>query len=164
MKTTHRPPVRRFFADRQSRACDSTSQALLFLCLSPRHGQKSNIQGGKLLLEMLAGVPVRASENFLVFAGVPQGPRKTVWRLRESRKSLEKLFGVCGSSARAISSILTLAEVPQTPLSSFSCLRKFRKCSGELFGVCGSSASASGNALAFATPLQGKHFQNDLPS
>ena len=30
-------------------------------------------KGGESLLEMLAGVPQVAAENFLVFAGVPQG-------------------------------------------------------------------------------------------
>ena len=46
-----------------------------------------------------AGNPASASKNFLVFAGVPQVSRETFWRLREFRKSLEKLFGVCGSPA-----------------------------------------------------------------
>ena len=100
-----------------------------------------------------------ASENRPAFAEVPQTPFSPFGCLRKFRKRHFSLFHVCGSPANATFSFWMLAEVPQTSLSPFSCLRKFRKCSGELFGVCGSSASASGNALAFATPLQGKHFQ-----
>ena len=36
---------------------------------------------------------------FEVFAGAPQVPRETFWPLRESRKSHEKLFGLCGNPA-----------------------------------------------------------------
>ena len=50
-----------------------------------------------------------------MLAETPQGPRKTFWRLRESRKGHLLHFDACGSSARAIFPILTLAEVPQTP-------------------------------------------------
>ena len=72
------------------------------------------------------------------------------WPLRESRKYLGKLFGVCGSSASLAGNALAFAGVPQVPRETFWCLREFRKCLGKLFGVCGSSASLAGNALAFA--------------
>ena len=125
--------MRRFFADRQSRACDSTSQALLFLCLSSRYGQKSNIQGGKLLLEMLARVP--------------QVSRETFWCLREFRKCLGKLFGVCGSPASNKKCFSAFAEVPQATKSTFQHLRKFRKSRGKCFGVCGYSRKSCGKCF-----------------
>ena len=54
------------------------------------------------------------SRNFLAFAGAPQVPRETFWRLRESRKSLEKLFGLCGSPASLSENFLAFAGAPQT--------------------------------------------------
>ena len=100
-----------------------------------------------------------ASENRSAFAEVPQTPFSPLGRLRKFRKRHFLLFHACGSSANTTFPFWTLAEVPQTPLFPFSCLRKFRKGHFLHFDACGSSASASGNALAFATPLQGKHFQ-----
>ena len=87
---------------------------------------------------------------FEVFAGVPQVSRETFWRLRESRKSLEKLFGVCGSPASLPENFLAFAGVPQVPRETFWCLREPRKSHEKLFGVCGSPASASENFLVFA--------------
>ena len=128
-----------------------------FLYLSSRYGQKSNIQGGKLLLEMLARVP--------------QVSRETFWCLREFRKSHGELFDACGSSARAIFPILTLAEAPQTPFSPFGRLLKFRKGHFPLFHACGNSARAIFPILMLAEVPQGprktfwrlqhryKHFQ-----
>ena len=87
-----------------------------------------------------AGNPASASKNFLVFAGVPQVSRETFWRLRESRKSLEKLFGVCGSSASLSRNFLVFAGVSQVSRETFWRLRKFRKRQKMLFGICGSSA------------------------
>ena len=76
--------------------------------------------------------------------------RKTFWRLRESRKSLEKLFGVCGSPASPTGNALAFAGVPQVSRETFWCLREPRKSLEKLFGVCGSPASLSRNFLAFA--------------
>ena len=76
--------------------------------------------------------------------------RKTFWRLRESRKSLEKLFGVCGSPASASENFLAFAGVPQVPRKTFWRLREPRKSLEKLFGVCGSPASLAAFALAFA--------------
>ena len=76
--------------------------------------------------------------------------RKTFRRLRESRKCLEELFGVCGSPASVTRNFLAFAGVPQVSRRIFRRLRESRKCLEELFGVCGSPASVSRNFLAFA--------------
>ena len=94
--------------------------------------------------------PAARSLFALAFAGVPQVPRETFWRLREFRKSLEKLFGVCGSPASLSRNFLAFAGVPQVSRETFWCLREFRKSLEKLFGVCGSPASLSRNFLAFA--------------
>ena len=110
-------------------------------------------------LEKLFGVcgsPASASENFLVFAGAPQVPRRTFGRLRESRKSLGELFGVCGSPASPTKNFLAFAGVPQVPRKTFWPLRESRKSLEKLFGLCGSPASASGNFLVFAGIPQAK--------
>ena len=98
----------------------------------------------------VCGTPASAPRNFLVFAGVPQVSRKTFWRLRESRKSHEKLFGVCGSSASLSKNFLAFAGVPQVPRKTFWCLRESRKSLEKNFGVCGSPASLTKNFLVFA--------------
>ena len=49
-----------------------------------------------------------------MFAGVPQVSRKSFWRLREPRKSLEKLFGVCGNPANVLVNAVELAQPAQT--------------------------------------------------
>ena len=94
--------------------------------------------------------PAARSLFALAFAGVPQVPRKTFWRLRESRKCLGKLFGVCGSPASLSGNALAFAGVPQVSRETFWRLRESRKSLGKLFGVCGSPASASRNFLVFA--------------
>ena len=85
-----------------------------------------------------------------VLAGLPQVPRETFCCLRESRKCLEKLFGVCGSPASVSRNFLVFAGVPQVSRETFWCLRESRKCLEKLFGVCGSPASVSRNFLVFA--------------
>ena len=85
-----------------------------------------------------------------VFAELPQVSRKTFWRLREFRKSHEKLFGVCGSPASLTKNFLVFAGVPQVSRKTFWRLRESRKCLEKHFGVCGSSASLSKKILAFA--------------
>ena len=85
-----------------------------------------------------------------VFAELPQVPRETFWCLRESRKSLEKLFGVCGSPASLSGNFLVFAGVPQASRETFWRLREPRKSLEKIFGVCGSPASLSGNFLVFA--------------
>ena len=76
--------------------------------------------------------------------------RRAFWRLRNFRKRLEELFGVCGTSASVAENFLVFAELPQVSRRAFWRLRNFRKCRGELFGVCGTSASVSESFLAFA--------------
>ena len=100
-------------------------------------GSPASLAGNALAF---AGTPASLGGNTLAFAGVPQVSRKTFWRLRESRKSLEKLFGVCGSSASDKKCFSAFAEVPQATKSTFQHLRKFRKQQKMLFGICGSSA------------------------
>ena len=85
-----------------------------------------------------------------VFAGVPQVPRKTFWCLREPRKSLGKLFGVCGSPASLSENFLAFAGAPQASRETFWRLRESRKSLEKIFGVCGSLASASKTFLVFA--------------
>ena len=94
--------------------------------------------------------PAARSLFALAFAGVPQVPRKTFWRLREFRKSLEKLFGVCGSSASPTGNFLVFAGVPQVSRETFWRLRESRKSLEKLFGVCGSPASNKKCFSAFA--------------
>ena len=77
-------------------------------------------------------------------------------RLRESRKSHGKLFGVCGSPASFPRNFLAFAGLPQVPRETFWCLRESRKSLGKLFGVCGSPASPTENFLAFAGFPQAK--------
>ena len=75
------------------------------------------MQSSRKSLEKLFGVcgsPASPTENFLVFAGVPQVPREMLWHLRESRKCPEKLFGVCGSPASLSENFLVPAGFPQT--------------------------------------------------
>ena len=73
--------------------------------------QSSRKSPGKLF--GVCGSSASPTENFLVFAGVPQVPRETFWSLRESRKCPEKLFGVCGSPASPTKNFLAFAGVPQ---------------------------------------------------
>ena len=74
------------------------------------------------------------TKNFLAFATPLQVPRKTFWRLRESRKCLEKLFGVCGSPASASENFLVFAGVPQVPWEMLWCLRECCKHFQKRFG------------------------------
>ena len=61
-------------------------------------------------------------------------PRRTFWRLRESRKCHEKLFGVCGIPASLSGNFLVFAGVPQVSRETFWCLRESRKHFQKRFG------------------------------
>ena len=111
-----------------------------------------------IIHESVCGNPASASKNFLAFAGTPQVSRETFWCLRESRKPLEKLFGVCGSPASASKNFLVFVGVPQASRETFWRLRELRECLEKLFGVCGSPASLSGNFLVFAGTPQAPFF------
>ncbi|ETK01701.1 hypothetical protein N425_08635 [Tannerella sp. oral taxon BU063 isolate Cell 2] len=85
-----------------------------------------------------------------MLAEVPQIKKRTLWRLRDSRKSKRERFGVCGTPANQKKNVLALAEVPQIKKRTLWRLRDSRKSKKERFGVCGSSANQKENALAFA--------------
>ena len=71
-------------------------------------------------------------------------------RLRELRRRLEDLFGLCGNPASASKNFLAFAGAPQAPRKTFWPLREPRKRLEKLFALCGSPARASKNFLAFA--------------
>ena len=95
-------------------------------------------------------------------------PRKTFWCLRESRKSLEKLFGVCGSPASLSENFLVFAGIPQTsqemrrnPAQPAQTsrqmpwyLRGLRKRLSKCRGTCATCANVSANAAVLAQPAQ----------
>ena len=85
------------------------------------------------------------------FAETLQSPETSSKCLRESRKSLEKLFGLCGSPASLSENFLVFAGVPQVPRETFWCLREPRKSHEKLFGLCGSPASL----LVWRKPKEG---------
>ena len=94
--------------------------------------------------------PAARSLFALAFAGVPQVSRETFWCLRESRKSLEKCFGVCNTVASLTKNFLAFATPLQVSRKTFWRLQHCCKSHEKLFGVCGSSASLSRNFLVFA--------------
>ena len=74
-----------------------------------------NFRKGARAPAIFAGcTPIHLAIGKKAFAGAPQVPRKPFWCLRESRKSLEKLFGVCGNPASLSKTFLVFAGAPQT--------------------------------------------------
>ena len=59
-------------------------------------GTPANLAANALVF---AGTPASLAANALAFAGLPQVSRQMLWRLRDSRKSRGKCFGVCGTPA-----------------------------------------------------------------
>ena len=98
--------------------------------------------------------PAARSLFALVFAGVPQASRKTFWRLRESRKSCGKYFGVCGSPASLTENFLAFATLLQVSRKTFWRLQHCCKSHEKLSGICNTVASLTKNFLVFATLLQ----------
>ena len=94
--------------------------------------------------------PANAKMRKSALAETLQSPETSSKCLRESRKSLGKLFGPCGIPASPTENFLVLAGVPQVSRKTFWRLRESRKSHGELFGVCGSPASPTENFLVFA--------------
>ena len=91
------------------------------------------------------------AKTFLeMLAEVPQIEKRTLWRLRDSRKSKKERFGVCGTPANQKENVLALAGLPQIKKRTFWRLRKFRKSKKRRFGACGSSANQKKDVLAFA--------------
>ena len=91
-----------------------------------------------------------------MLAGLPQIKKRTLWRLRDSRKSKRERFGVCGTPANQKKNVLALAEVPQIKKRTLWRLRDSRKSKKERFGACGSSASIPKSTLA-VTALYPSH-------
>ena len=89
-----------------------------------------------------------------VFAELPQVPRETFWCLRESRKPLGKLFGVCGSPASLSENFLAFAGVPQASRKTFWRLRESRKRLRKCGGTCATCVNVSANAAELAQPAQ----------
>ena len=100
--------------------------------------------------ESLYGSHAMAKAFLEMLAGLPQIKKRTLWRLRDSRKSKRERFGACGSSANQKENVLALAEVPQIKKRTLWRLRDSRKSKKERFGVCGSSANQKENVLALA--------------
>ena len=111
-----------------------------------------------IIHESVCGSPASLSKNFLAFAGTPQMPRKTFWRLQKSCKLRFLLFGLCRSPASSVFPFWVFAEVLQAPISPFGHLQKFCNLHFLLFGVCRSSASSIFLFWAFAEVLQAPFF------
>ena len=88
------------------------------------------------------------------FAGTPQVPRKTFWRLQEFCKLHFLLLGICRSPANTIFLFWAFAEVLQAPFFPFWRLQKSCKLRFLLFGLCRSPASSIFSFWAFAEVLQ----------
>ena len=89
-----------------------------------------------------------------MLAGVPQVSRKTFWCLRESRKPLGKLFGVCGNPANVSANAAVLAQPAQTSRQMPRNLRGLRKRLGKCCGTCAACANVLANAAVLAQPAQ----------
>ena len=57
------------------------------------------------------GTPANQKKNVLALAEVPQIKKRTLWRLRDSRKSKKERFGACGSSASIPKSTLAVTAL-----------------------------------------------------
>ena len=106
--------------------------------------------------ESLYGGHAMAKVFLETLAEVLQIKKRTLWRLRDSRKSKRERFGACGSSANQKENALAFAEVPQIKKRTLWRLRDSRKSKRERFGACGSSASIPKSTLA-VTALYPRH-------
>ena len=100
--------------------------------------------------ESLYGGHAMAKVFLEMLAEVPQIKKRTLWRLRDSRKSKKERFGACGSSANQKENALAFAGLPQIKKRTLWRLRDSRKSKKERFGACGSSANQKKNVLALA--------------
>ena len=73
-------------------------------------GTPENLAANALVF---AGTPASLAANALAFAGLPQVSRQMLWRLRDSRKSRGKCFGVCGTPASLAANALAFAGLPR---------------------------------------------------
>ena len=127
---------------RTTREFDNKNKARRESLRGPRDGQS--------VFGNACGSSANQKKNALAFAGLPQIKKRTLWRLRDSRKSKKERFGACGSSANQKENALAFAGLPQIKKRTLWRLRKFRKSKRERFGVCGSSANQKKNVLALA--------------
>ena len=88
--------------------------------------------------EAFAGTPASLAANAGAFAGVPQVSRQMLGRLRESRKSRGKCWGVCGYSRKSRGKCWGVCGYS-------------RKSRGKCWGVRGSPASISKGTSAVTT-------------
>ena len=162
-------------AIRTTRESDNKNKARRESLRGPRDGQS--------VFGNACGSSANQKKNVLAFAGLPQIKKRTLWRLRDSRKSKKERFGACGSSANQKENalafaglpqikkerfgacgtpanqkknVLALAEVPQIKKRTLWRLRDSRKSKKERFGACGSSASIPKSTLA-VTALYPSH-------
>ena len=105
-----------------------------------------------IIHESVCGSPASLSKNFLAFAGTPQVPRKTFWRLQKSCKLHFLLLGICRSSASSIFLFWAFAEVLQVPFSPFGHLQKSCKLHFSLWGLCRNAANVFGSLTRGFTP------------
>jgi len=129
-------------AIRTTRESDNKNKARRESLRGPRDGQS--------VFGNACGSSANQKKNVLAFAGLPQIKKRTLWRLRDSRKSKKERFGACGSSANQEKDVLAFAEVPQIKKRTFWRLRKFRKSKRERFSACGGSANQKEDVLTFA--------------
>ena len=127
-------------AIRTTRESDNKDKARRESLREPRDGQS--------VFGNACGSSANQKENVLALAEVPQIKKRTLWRLRDSRKSKKEPFGACGTPANQKKNLLALAEVPQIKKRTLWRLRDSRKSKKERFGACGSSASIPKSTLA----------------
>ena len=135
-------------AIRTTREFNNKNKARRESLREPRHSQSA--------FGNACGSSANQKENALVFVGLPQIKKRTLWRLRKFRKSKRERFGVCGTPANQKENALAFAGLPQIKKRTFWRLRKFRKSKKERFGACGSSASIPKSTLA-VTALYPSH-------
>ena len=105
-------------AIRTTREFDNKNKARRESLRGPRDGQS--------VFGNACGSSANRKENALAFAEVPQIKKRTLWRLRDSRKSKRERFGACGSSANQKENVLAFAGLPQIKKRTLWRLRKFR--------------------------------------
>ena len=90
-------------AIRTTRESDNKNKARRESLRGPRDGQS--------VFGNACGSSANQKKNVLAFAGLPQIKKRTLWRLRDSRKSKKERFGACGSSASIPKSTLAVTAL-----------------------------------------------------
>ena len=78
----------------------------------PRRESLRGPRDGQSVFGNACGTPANQKENVLALAEVPQIKKRTLWRLRDSRKSKKERFGACGSSASISKTLAVTALYP----------------------------------------------------